>query len=207
LNQGPANHAAVTHVTTRRGRKESELGDGYIFQAAAHLDQLRPQDSFFFPRVHRLLIVWPPPLARRFPLSFTDSQPGKAAARDLRSVFGDGTRGQTKVLPVEAVATRVHCPVRVEPRLKSIIAEPSLVLLILPYSVFFPQAECQTATMNASCQCGAVSFKTPTSKPLALYICHCHDCQRGKSDSCSFYFPLHGCDMLPNCSRDSRCPM
>ncbi|GAB1310201.1 Glutathione-dependent formaldehyde-activating enzyme [Madurella fahalii] len=31
--------------------------------------------------------------------------------------------------------------------------------------------------MEASCQCGAVNFKTPTPKPLALYICHCHDCQ------------------------------
>ncbi|KAK0630027.1 Mss4-like protein [Bombardia bombarda] len=32
--------------------------------------------------------------------------------------------------------------------------------------------------MDARCQCGAVSFKTPTPRPLALYICHCHDCRR-----------------------------
>ncbi|KAH6650999.1 Mss4-like protein [Chaetomium tenue] len=37
--------------------------------------------------------------------------------------------------------------------------------------------------MDASCQCGAVSFKTPTKKPLALYICHCHDCQRQASSA------------------------
>ncbi|AEO53289.1 hypothetical protein MYCTH_2294408 [Thermothelomyces thermophilus ATCC 42464] len=37
--------------------------------------------------------------------------------------------------------------------------------------------------MEASCQCGAVSFKTPLPKPLALYICHCHDCQRQSSSA------------------------
>ncbi|KAL2130398.1 hypothetical protein VTI74DRAFT_6526 [Chaetomium olivicolor] len=37
--------------------------------------------------------------------------------------------------------------------------------------------------MDASCQCGAVTFKTPTPKPLALYICHCHDCQRQTSSA------------------------
>ncbi|KAL2270995.1 hypothetical protein VTJ83DRAFT_366 [Remersonia thermophila] len=37
--------------------------------------------------------------------------------------------------------------------------------------------------MDASCQCGAVKFKTPTPKPLALYICHCQDCQRQASSA------------------------
>ncbi|KAK4116801.1 hypothetical protein N656DRAFT_787066 [Canariomyces notabilis] len=37
--------------------------------------------------------------------------------------------------------------------------------------------------MDASCQCGAVGFKTPTPKPLALYICHCQDCQRQTSSA------------------------
>ncbi|SPQ17962.1 134d2a85-ec49-4053-97a2-ccc5e1d1fc70 [Thermothielavioides terrestris] len=37
--------------------------------------------------------------------------------------------------------------------------------------------------MNATCQCGSVSFKTPTPKPLALYICHCQDCQRQTSSA------------------------
>ncbi|KAL1896886.1 hypothetical protein Sste5346_004520 [Sporothrix stenoceras] len=37
--------------------------------------------------------------------------------------------------------------------------------------------------MEARCQCGAVSFKTPTARPLALYICHCHDCRRQSSSA------------------------
>ncbi|KAK4245365.1 Mss4-like protein [Corynascus novoguineensis] len=37
--------------------------------------------------------------------------------------------------------------------------------------------------MEASCQCGAVSFKTPLPKPLALYICHCSECQRQTSSA------------------------
>ncbi|KIH94501.1 hypothetical protein SPBR_06138 [Sporothrix brasiliensis 5110] len=37
--------------------------------------------------------------------------------------------------------------------------------------------------MEARCQCGAVSFMTPTAKPLALYICHCHDCRRQSSSA------------------------
>ncbi|KLU88005.1 hypothetical protein MAPG_06994 [Magnaporthiopsis poae ATCC 64411] len=35
--------------------------------------------------------------------------------------------------------------------------------------------------MDASCQCGAVAFKTPLPEPLALYICHCLSCQRQTS--------------------------
>ncbi|EJT73907.1 hypothetical protein GGTG_07761 [Gaeumannomyces tritici R3-111a-1] len=35
--------------------------------------------------------------------------------------------------------------------------------------------------MDASCQCGAVAFKTPLPEPLALYICHCTSCQRQTS--------------------------
>lgn len=41
----------------------------------------------------------------------------------------------------------------------------------------------ETAAMEATCQCGAVKFQTPTPKPLALYICHCHDCQRQSSSA------------------------
>ncbi|KAK1547096.1 glutathione-dependent formaldehyde-activating enzyme [Colletotrichum paranaense] len=29
--------------------------------------------------------------------------------------------------------------------------------------------------MDARCQCGAVSFKTPLPQPLRLYICHCEE--------------------------------
>lgn len=37
--------------------------------------------------------------------------------------------------------------------------------------------------MEARCQCGAVSFKTPHVKPLALYICHCSECRRQTSSA------------------------
>lgn len=37
--------------------------------------------------------------------------------------------------------------------------------------------------MDASCQCGAVAFKTPLPKPLALYICHCTECRRQTSSA------------------------
>ncbi|KAI4593562.1 hypothetical protein KJ359_009248 [Pestalotiopsis sp. 9143b] len=37
--------------------------------------------------------------------------------------------------------------------------------------------------MEARCQCGAVSFKTPMPKPLALYICHCAECRRQTSSA------------------------
>ncbi|KAI1798729.1 Mss4-like protein [Daldinia bambusicola] len=37
--------------------------------------------------------------------------------------------------------------------------------------------------MDARCQCGAVSFKTPLPKPLALYICHCAECRRQTSSA------------------------
>ncbi|KAK1830372.1 Mss4-like protein [Podospora conica] len=45
--------------------------------------------------------------------------------------------------------------------------------------------------MNATCQCGAVNFKTPLEKPLALYICHCHECRRqtGSAFGTSAIFP------------------
>ncbi|ROV99301.1 hypothetical protein VSDG_03966 [Cytospora chrysosperma] len=37
--------------------------------------------------------------------------------------------------------------------------------------------------MDASCQCGAVTFKTPLEKPLAVYICHCAECRRQTSSA------------------------
>ncbi|KAI0390620.1 Mss4-like protein [Xylariaceae sp. FL0594] len=37
--------------------------------------------------------------------------------------------------------------------------------------------------MEARCQCGAVRFKTPIPKPLALYICHCAECRRQSSSA------------------------
>lgn len=37
-----------------------------------------------------------------------------------------------------------------------------------------------TTTMNPKiqCQCGRVAFHAPTPKPLAVYCCHCLDCQK-----------------------------
>jgi hypothetical protein len=45
--------------------------------------------------------------------------------------------------------------------------------------------------MEARCQCGEVSFKTPLEKPLALYICHCLECRRqtGSAFGTSAIFP------------------
>lgn len=45
--------------------------------------------------------------------------------------------------------------------------------------------------MDVFCQCGTIAFKTPLPKPLAIYICHCHECQRQSSSAfgCSAIFP------------------
>ncbi|KZF21577.1 hypothetical protein L228DRAFT_261734 [Xylona heveae TC161] len=37
--------------------------------------------------------------------------------------------------------------------------------------------------MDASCQCATISFRTPTSKPLAIYICHCRECRKQSSSA------------------------
>ena len=37
--------------------------------------------------------------------------------------------------------------------------------------------------MDARCQCGAVRFRTPIEKPLALYVCHCSECRRQASSA------------------------
>ncbi|KAF6816008.1 glutathione-dependent formaldehyde-activating [Colletotrichum musicola] len=64
--------------------------------------------------------------------------------------------------------------------------------------------------MDARCQCGAVSFKTPLAKPLRLYICHCDECKRqtGSAFGTSAIFPkfqlppveLLGCYARPTAS-------
>jgi hypothetical protein len=35
----------------------------------------------------------------------------------------------------------------------------------------------QTRIMEGRCQCGAVQFITPSTQPLAVYHCHCRECQ------------------------------
>jgi hypothetical protein len=37
--------------------------------------------------------------------------------------------------------------------------------------------------MNASCQCGAITFITPLPTPLKIYICHCLDCRHQSSSA------------------------
>jgi hypothetical protein len=37
--------------------------------------------------------------------------------------------------------------------------------------------------MNGSCACGAVTFTTPTSKPMSLFHCHCIDCRKQSSSA------------------------
>lgn len=45
--------------------------------------------------------------------------------------------------------------------------------------------------MNGSCQCGAVTFTTPTPQPVELWHCHCTDCrkQSGSAFGTSAFFP------------------
>lgn len=49
-------------------------------------------------------------------------------------------------------------------------------------------------TMKVSCQCGSVGFDTPQSKPLALYHCHCTQCQKQSASAfgTSAIFPAEG---------------
>ncbi|KAJ4412463.1 hypothetical protein N0V82_008782 [Gnomoniopsis sp. IMI 355080] len=48
--------------------------------------------------------------------------------------------------------------------------------------------------MRVSCQCGSVNFDTPQSKPLALYHCHCTQCQKQSASAfgTSAIFPAEG---------------
>ncbi|KAF5628452.1 glutathione-dependent formaldehyde-activating [Fusarium sp. NRRL 52700] len=60
--------------------------------------------------------------------------------------------------------------------------------------------------MEARCQCGSVTFKTPLPQPLALYICHCDACRRqtGSAFGTSAIFPrfeLPDTDLLSVYSR------
>lgn len=48
--------------------------------------------------------------------------------------------------------------------------------------------------MEVTCQCGLVSFQTPTPAPLRLYHCHCTECQKqsGSAYGTSAVFPTEG---------------
>ena len=37
--------------------------------------------------------------------------------------------------------------------------------------------------MEGRCQCGSITFTTPLAKPIAVYICHCTQCQHQSSSA------------------------
>lgn len=45
--------------------------------------------------------------------------------------------------------------------------------------------------MEASCQCGAVTFTTPSARPTHFWLCHCTECQKqsGTAFAASAIFP------------------
>ncbi|GAW17781.1 hypothetical protein ANO14919_072480 [Xylariales sp. No.14919] len=48
--------------------------------------------------------------------------------------------------------------------------------------------------LTVRCQCGRVSFPTPTAAPLTVYFCHCTECQKQSSSAfgTSAIFPAAG---------------
>ena len=57
--------------------------------------------------------------------------------------------------------------------------------------------------MEVSCQCGSVSFETPTPEPLQLYHCHCLECraQSASAYGTSAIFPAAPLFPLPDALR------
>lgn len=53
--------------------------------------------------------------------------------------------------------------------------------------------------MEVTCQCGTVSFTTPTAAPLTVYHCHCTECRKQSSSAfgTSALFPAAGLFPLP----------
>lgn len=50
--------------------------------------------------------------------------------------------------------------------------------------------------MDGSCQCGSVTFRTPTEKPVNLFHCHCIDCRKQSASAfgTSAIFPFFRLD-------------
>ncbi|KAK3898458.1 hypothetical protein C8A05DRAFT_18970 [Staphylotrichum tortipilum] len=48
--------------------------------------------------------------------------------------------------------------------------------------------------MEVACECGSVTFTTPTAAPLALYYCHCTECRKQSASAygASATFPAAG---------------
>ncbi|KAH7115852.1 Mss4-like protein [Dendryphion nanum] len=53
--------------------------------------------------------------------------------------------------------------------------------------------------MNGSCQCGAITFTTPTPQPTLLFHCHCIDCRKQSSSAfgTSAIFPFFALPSSP----------
>ncbi|KAI2603130.1 Mss4-like protein [Hypoxylon fragiforme] len=53
--------------------------------------------------------------------------------------------------------------------------------------------------LTVRCQCGHVSFPTPTAQPLSLFYCHCTECQKQTSSAfgTSAIYPASGLFPLP----------
>lgn len=59
-----------------------------------------------------------------------------------------------------------------------------IFLVIATYHFSASTLQLQHATiMNVECQCGAISFRTTTPAPLAVYFCHCTQCQKQSSSA------------------------
>jgi len=100
----------------------------------------------------------------------------------------------------DITTSNYNSPLSSTPNLNSPLALRS-ALSPRPRSSLIYRLQPHTATMQASCQCGAIAFKTPLPKPLAVYICHCDECRRQSSSAfgCSAIFPAFP---LPKATRD-----
>lgn len=56
----------------------------------------------------------------------------------------------------------------------------------------FKCSVCESLVMEGRCQCGKISFQTPTSAPVWVHICHCLECRRqsGSAFGISAVFPV-----------------
>lgn len=56
--------------------------------------------------------------------------------------------------------------------------------------------------MNGSCACSAVTYITPTAKPLMLFHCHCIDCRKQSASAfgTSAIFPYFSVEENPSVS-------
>jgi hypothetical protein len=51
--------------------------------------------------------------------------------------------------------------------------------------------------MEVTCQCGTVRFTTPYPSPLAVYHCHCRDCQRQSASAFSTNATFPAAGLIP----------